>query len=480
MRFFKKIFLTATIGTATIIFAVLAINFHINSKSAKYIYQEMENVPQAKVALVLGAKVGQDGTLSPIYQDRVQTAFELYESKKVEKILVSGDHGRENYDEVNSVKNYLLEKGVAGEDIFLDYAGFDTYDSLYRAKEIFQVSSLVVVTQNFHLPRAVYIGKSIGLEVSGMSADKHLYFNSKYSELREKFSKIKAFLDVNLNSKPKFLGEKISIDGDGRKSWDEKYILEVLEKNEIDNGVSNDISEISEEETIKEIEVIGEDIKIEEKEIEISLKVEEPEEENPTHLIDVENVLLEVPFVAQAPFGNWSDARKQDGCEEVAAIMAMAWVRGEGLTPQEADDRINEISAFEEKEIGTFHDASANDVVEIIFKKYFEYDKVEVKYDIDKEDIKAELYKGNLVIVPTDGQLLNNPNYTPPGPTTHNLVVIGYDFESKEFITNDPGTRNGKQYRYDEDVLERALLDYPTGFHENLEEIRTAMIVVKK
>ncbi|MCK5491235.1 MAG: YdcF family protein [Candidatus Pacebacteria bacterium] len=474
-----KIIITFCSAIAISVVVIIAINYYINSKSAKYIYQEMANVPQIKVALVLGAKVNQNGTLSPIYQDRVQTAFELYESKKVEKIIVSGDHGRENYDEVNSAKDYLLERGMESEDIFLDYAGFDTYDSLYRAKEIFQVSSLVVVTQNFHLSRAVYIGKSLGLETYGMSADKHQYIDNGYSELREKFSKIKAFFDVNLNSKPKFLGENISIEGDGRESWDEKYIPEVFEKNEIDNEVSDDISETNEDENADGF-VEEKEITIEDVEIEKNLKAEFLVEEESIQETKTKNILLEVPFAAQAPFGNWSDARKQDGCEEVAAIMAMAWVRGEGLMLQEVDDRINEISAFEEKEIGTFHDASADDVVEIIFKKYFEYNQVEVKYDIDKEDIKAELYSGNLIIVPTDGQLLNNPNYTPPGPTTHNLVAIGYDFDSKEFITNDSGTRNGKQYRYDEDVLERALLDYPTGFHENLEEIRTAMIVVRK
>lgn len=196
-------------------------------------------------------------------------------------------------------------------------------------------------------------------------------------------------------------------------------------------------------------------------------------------IIIEKNVLLNVPFVSQAPFGNWDDARKQDGCEEIAVIMAMAWARKEGLTAQEADDRINDISAFEKKEIGTFHDTNVNDTVEIIFKKYFQYNNVEVKYNINKEDIKRELFKGNLIIVPTDGQLLGNPNYVFPGPTTHNLVVIGYNPDLKEFIVNDSGTKNGEKYHYKEDVLENALLDYPTGSHEEIEEIKTAMIIVK-
>lgn len=402
----------------------------------------MNDLPETKVVLILGAKVYSQGSMSGMLQDRVETAIDLYQSNQVEKILVSGDHGQDNYDEVNAVKKYLLEKGVSRSDIFLDHAGFDTYDSLYRAKEIFQVRSLIISTQNFHLPRAVYIGRELGVETYGISADRHLYTNVNYNEFREIFSKVKAFLDVNLNAKPKFLGEKIPISGDSEKSWDKT-----------ENFENND--EVEDKEGVIE-EYVTEKI------------------------IEEKNVLLEVPFISQAPFANWSDARKQDGCEEVAVIMAMAWVMGEKLTPQKADDKINEISAFEEREIGTFHDTNANDTVEIIFKGFYQYNNIEVRHDITKEDIKQELFKGNLVIVPTDGQLLNNPNYTPPGPTTHNLVVIGYDVISKEFITNDPGTRNGEKYRYDEDVLENALLDYPTGFHEKVEEIKTAMIIIKK
>jgi len=193
----------------------------------------------------------------------------------------------------------------------------------------------------------------------------------------------------------------------------------------------------------------------------------------------IKNVLFSVPFTSQAPFGNWSDARKQDGCEEAAVIMAMAWVKGGTLDPESVDAEINKIAEYEEETVGTFHDTSAFDTAETIFKGYFDYDNVEVRYRIGKEDIIKELMAGNLVIVPTRGQLLGNPNYTPPGPVTHNLVIIGYDVKTKEFITNDPGTRKGKGYRYNEDVLEEAILDYPTGLHEDIEEEKTAMTVVR-
>ena len=219
MRFFKKIFLLIGIIFAFIL-AILAINFYIDSKSDSYIFQNINDLPETEAVLILGAKVFQQGTMSGMLQDRADTAIDLYEKNKVKKILISGDHGRENYDEVNTIKDYLLKKGIKGNDIFLDHAGFDTYDSLYRAKEIFEVSSVTAVTQNFHLPRAVYIGRGLDLEIYGLSADRHLYANVDYNKSREILSKVKAFFDVNFHAKPKFLGEKIPISEDSKKSWD--------------------------------------------------------------------------------------------------------------------------------------------------------------------------------------------------------------------------------------------------------------------
>ncbi len=452
MRVFKKIFFIIGVGIAAAAVAVLAINFYVGQKSGPYIFQGINDLPKAGTALVLGAKVYQEGVMSGMLQDRADTAIELYKEKKVEKILVSGDHGREDYDEVNTAKNYLLENGIRGEDIFLDHAGFDTYDSLYRAKEIFEVSSVIIITQNFHLPRAVYIGKELGIETYGISADKHSYAGIEYNKLREIFGRVKAFLDISFQAKPKFLGEKIPMSGDSKKSWDEDNLSP--NTNEVDKiGKADEINKINKADKTSK-----------------TYKVEEIAEEK--------NVLLDAPFISQAPFGNWSDPRKQDGCEEAAAIMAMAWVNNEKLTPQIADEKIDEISAYEEKMYGNFYDTNAQDTAERIFKGFFAYSNIEVKHNITKENIKQELFKGNLIIVPTNGRLLNNPNYTPPGPATHNLVVIGYDISADEFITNDPGTRNGKSYRYNEDILESALLDYPTGNHEKIEEIKTAMIII--
>lgn len=208
------------IFVAISIILLLSINIFIVKTTESLIFKNIEEAPPKQIALLLGARVYSDGSLSDILKDRALTTIELYKNGKVQKILVSGDHGKEKYDEVNTIKDFLLENGVPAEDIFLDHAGFDTYDSLYRAKSIFQVSSAIIVTQNFHLPRSVYIGKSLGLDVAGVSADRQLYINANYNEARESFARFKAFIDVTFQSKPKFLGSPIPITGDSTLSWD--------------------------------------------------------------------------------------------------------------------------------------------------------------------------------------------------------------------------------------------------------------------
>lgn len=181
---------------------------------------DLEDVVPAQAALVLGALVFPDGTVSMMVEDRLETALALYQAGKVEKILISGDHGREEYDEVNTMRRYLEEKGVPTEDIFMDHAGFDTYDSMYRAKAVFTAQDLIVVTQRFHLPRALWIGSSLGLEVQGVAADRHRYLSEDYYEWREAAARIKAFGEVVTRRKPTFLGPVIPITGDGRQTHD--------------------------------------------------------------------------------------------------------------------------------------------------------------------------------------------------------------------------------------------------------------------
>lgn len=191
-------------------------------------------------------------------------------------------------------------------------------------------------------------------------------------------------------------------------------------------------------------------------------------------------VLLDVPFTSQAPFGEWSDKRQQDGCEETSALMAVAWARGEKLSKENAKKEILAMAEYEKNKYGSFVDTNAKDTVDRIIKGYFNYEKAQAVDDISINDIVAELYKGNVVLVPCNGRQLDNPNYTPPGPERHMLLIRGYDPAKKEFITNDAGTRKGEKYRYKEDVLYKAIVNYPTGDHEPIKVEMKSMIVVWK
>lgn len=202
---------------------VLVSNKIVVDSSRGYIYKgdsRFSDVPKAQAALVLGARVWRDGSMSAIFEDRAKVALELYKEGKVEKILVSGDHGRKDYDEVNAAKKFLLANGVPGNDIFLDHAGFDTYASMYRARDVFDAKSLIICTQDFHLPRAVYLGRELGLEVHGVSADLQPYVGATRRNLREQLAHAKAVIDIIIRAKPKFLGPVIPLSGDSFASWD--------------------------------------------------------------------------------------------------------------------------------------------------------------------------------------------------------------------------------------------------------------------
>lgn len=191
-----------------------------------------------------------------------------------------------------------------------------------------------------------------------------------------------------------------------------------------------------------------------------------------------------VPFIVQAPFANWKDIDFQNGCEEASIVMAMGWINGEKtISPTEAKKRILEIIAFENKTLGYSADTDVTDI-EKIFRQYYKYENIKVAKNISIEDIKNELQKGNLVLVPAFGRALKNPNFTQPGPITHMLVIIGYDPVAKEFITNDPGTRNGAGYRYGENVFFSAIWEYSSGKEPpsipNSETMPKAMISVGK
>lgn len=176
----------------------------------------LEDARPAQAALVLGAGVWDDGTPSAVLMDRLTVAYDLYRAGKVRKILCTGDHGETGYDEVNAMRRYLEKRGVPTEDVFMDHAGFDTYDSMYRARDVFGVRSAIVVTQAFHLPRALYLARSMGLEAQGVSASLRPYLGDDWYAFREVPARAKAFGEVLIARKPVFLGPEIPITGDGR------------------------------------------------------------------------------------------------------------------------------------------------------------------------------------------------------------------------------------------------------------------------
>lgn len=183
---------------------------------------EPEELSQAEVILILGAYVHPDGTVSPMLADRLTTGWELYEKGKAPKIIVSGDHGQKNYDEVNAMKDFLLTKGVPPEDVFMDHAGFNTYNSIYRARDVFAVNKVIVVTQEYHLKRALFIARELGVEAFGVVADRHNYGEiMRVYETREKLARIKDFLLAKIvKPLPKYLGDVIPVSGDGRVTDD--------------------------------------------------------------------------------------------------------------------------------------------------------------------------------------------------------------------------------------------------------------------
>jgi SanA protein len=177
-------------------------------------------VPHAQAALVLGAQVLASGRPSDMLFDRVKAAEDLYRAGRVDKLLLSGDHSRVNYDEVGTMRKMMLADGIPAADIFTDHAGFDTWDSAQRAKRVFDVDSAVVVTQGFHMARALYEARHAGLEATGFLADRRNYGRvMPRLEAREALARVKAFGDVLTGASPKFLGAEIPITGDGRKSW---------------------------------------------------------------------------------------------------------------------------------------------------------------------------------------------------------------------------------------------------------------------
>jgi SanA protein len=214
---FSKIILYAVVVALTAILLCLALYACIYFATRSSIFESMNALPHTQVALVLGASVTGTGELSPILKERADEAVAIYKAGKVDKILVTGDNATLTYDEVDPVGRYLVAAGIPKKDIFLDHAGFDTYSSMYRARSVFDVTSMVVVSQAFHLPRSVFIAHSLGLTAYGIDAGHGELF--LYNTIREIPADVKAFYDLLFRRVPEYLGEQYPIAGDGSATW---------------------------------------------------------------------------------------------------------------------------------------------------------------------------------------------------------------------------------------------------------------------
>lgn len=234
MKKILRLFKWLAVGCGLLLVIALAINFYI-IKSTEDLIINAEGIDvtimgtigseeaaefEADCILVLGAGLKPDGTPNFMLQERLDTALALYKNDIAPKLLLSGDHGQQKYDEVNAMKKYMEDAGVPPEDIFLDHAGFSTYDSMYRAAEIFDVERMLVVTQKYHQSRALYIGKKLGMEVRGVACDRKVYAGQFFREVREIIARNKDFFKVMLKPEPKYLGDIIPISGSGLETRD--------------------------------------------------------------------------------------------------------------------------------------------------------------------------------------------------------------------------------------------------------------------
>jgi len=226
----KKVIVFCLITIILMIIIVFGINFYVVKSINNLIIKEDDysKLSDVDCIIILGAGV-RDNKPTPMLEDRLLEGINLYHKNVSQKIIVSGDHGRKEYDEVNIMKDFLIEKGIPSENIFMDHAGFSTYESIYRLKEIFEAKKVVIVTQKYHLFRALYIANKLGLEAYGVGSDPRLYVGSTMREIREVLARNKDFVKCIFKLKPTYLGEKIPITGSGDATNDGK------EKNTQDN-----------------------------------------------------------------------------------------------------------------------------------------------------------------------------------------------------------------------------------------------------
>lgn len=204
------------IGIIILMIAIFSLNIYVVNSTKNEIVKEenVSNIEGVDCILILGAGIWGDKP-SPMLEDRLKEGITLYKKGTTKKIIMSGDHSREDYDEVKIMKEYAESEGVPSEDIFMDHAGFSSYDSVYRAKEIFGVQKMIIVTQKYHLYRSLYIAKKLGIEAYGIESNLRTYPGQVFREIREILARDKDYFKCIMKPEASIMGEKISLDGSG-------------------------------------------------------------------------------------------------------------------------------------------------------------------------------------------------------------------------------------------------------------------------
>ena len=220
MRIKKLIKLTITVVLCLAVIGVVSlfiINGYVKSASGERLLtvDDAAKLEDIDCIIVLGCQVKSDGSLSHMLRDRLIRALELYNSGAAPKLLMSGDHGQTEYNEVGAMKNYATENDVPSSDVFMDHAGFSTYETIYRAKEVFEAKKVIIVTQEYHLYRALYIAQRLGLDAYGASSDLNVYVGQTIRDIREVLARNKDFFKCIIKPEPKYLGDVIPISGSG-------------------------------------------------------------------------------------------------------------------------------------------------------------------------------------------------------------------------------------------------------------------------
>jgi len=210
MKKLKKVFLFLLILLGMGILLLFGLDSYIKHQTSDRIYLNKNSLPDFQTVIILGASVHSDGKLSPVLKERVDAGLGLYRDGKVQNFLLSGDNRKSDYDEVNSMRNYLLDRNVPDSLIFVDPAGLDTYDSMYRSGEVFDVSNAIVVTQKFHLPRTLFIASRLGLDYYGFPAEQTDHKTETSLVRREKIANVKALFEVIIQQKPASINYKMT------------------------------------------------------------------------------------------------------------------------------------------------------------------------------------------------------------------------------------------------------------------------------